>query len=33
MPSDESKIKEHCMTATKYTQVFKDLLASGDIYE
>jgi hypothetical protein len=31
MPSDESKIREHCSTATKYTQVFKDLLRSEDI--
>lgn len=33
MPSDESKIKEHCYNATKYTQIFKDLLASGDVIE
>jgi hypothetical protein len=32
MPSDESKIREHCYTATKNTQVFKDLLASGEVY-
>jgi len=32
MPSDESKIKDYCLTATKYTQIFKDLLASGDVY-
>lgn len=33
MPSDENKIKEHCYNATKLTQVFKDLLASGDPIE
>ncbi len=33
MPSDEGKIKDNCLTATKYTQVFKDLLASGDPIE
>lgn len=33
MPSDENKIKEQCYNATKYTQVFKDLLASGDVIE
>lgn len=32
MPSDENKVKDHCITATKYTQIFKDLLASGDVY-
>jgi hypothetical protein len=33
MPSDENKVKEHCITATKYTKIFKDLLASGEFYE
>jgi hypothetical protein len=33
MPSDESRIKDQCLNATKYTQVFKDLLASGDAIE
>jgi hypothetical protein len=33
MPSDENKVKEHCINATKYTQIFKDLLASGDVFE
>ena len=33
MPSDEGKIRDHCITATKYNQVFKDLLASGDVYD
>lgn len=33
MPSDESKIKDYCLTATKYTQIFKDLIASGEAYE
>jgi hypothetical protein len=32
MPSDENKVKDQCITATKYTQIFKDLLASGDVY-
>ena len=31
MPSDEGKIRDHCFTATKYTQVFKDLLRSGEV--
>ncbi len=30
MPSDENRIKEYCQNATKYTNIFKDLLASGD---
>lgn len=29
MPSDEGKVKDYCMNATKYTKIFKDLLASG----
>ena len=33
MPSDESKVKEYCVNATKYTKIFQDLLASGDVYE
>ena len=33
MPSDENKVKDYCINATKYTQIFKDLLASGDVYE
>ena len=33
MPSDEGKVKDYCINATKYTKVFKDLLASGDVYE
>jgi len=30
MPSEEAKLKEVCVTATKMTKVFKDLLASGE---
>ena len=33
MPSDEGKVKDYCVNATKYTQIFKDLLASGEVYE
>ena len=30
MASDESKVKEFCMFATKMTKVFQELLASGE---
>jgi hypothetical protein len=33
MPSDEGKIKDQSYNATKYTQIFKDLLASGEAIE
>lgn len=30
MSPEESKLKEACISATKMTKVFQDLLASGD---
>lgn len=30
MPTEESKLKDICVTATRMTKVFQDLLASGD---
>ena len=30
MATDETKVKEFCMTASKMTKVFQELLASGE---
>lgn len=29
MPSDEGKVRDQCVAATKMTRIFRDLLASG----
>lgn len=33
MPADEARIKEQCNIATKYTKIFKDLLAGGEVHK